>query len=49
MGKLKIQCIKCGNVMKLDFSNSVAICKKCEKHEFWHVEPEDHPKLKNIE
>ncbi|MFX1326777.1 MAG: hypothetical protein ACFE91_01355 [Promethearchaeota archaeon] len=45
MSKIKIKCIKCGNIMKLDFSSSVAVCKKCEKDEFWQVESGDRPKL----
>ncbi len=31
--------------MKLDFTNSVAICKKCEKDEFWQVELEEQSKF----
>jgi len=30
--------------MKLDFTNSVAICKKCEKDEFWQMELEEQSK-----
>lgn len=31
MSKPKLRCIKCGKKIKLDFSNPVAICKKCQK------------------
>lgn len=31
MSKPKLKCMKCGKSIKLDFSRTVAICKKCQK------------------
>ncbi len=29
MAKIKIKCLKCGKLIKLDFNSTVAVCKEC--------------------
>jgi len=38
LSKIKITCIKCGKVIKLNFMDSRAICKKCRRNPGRHIE-----------
>ena len=31
MAKIKINCLKCGKEIKLDFMDTRAVCKKCQR------------------